>query len=166
MKAHEVPITLFNRLAEVAERDEGAPKRERYAIEGCSDEADVICLGDVWIGDVWISCATYSLFGIPCSNFRLWPGKPERESGLVHSPEPVFKIFAGPSSDGMWAFGRGDRYTTRVVVDYGYFSKIDLTSEKQRHLLEVANRILAEASLLSRDVESVTVWDASTAEHA
>lgn len=156
MKAHEVPSTLFDKLAIKFEQD--GPKRERFTIED-STEADVICLGD----DMWISCSIHTFLGVPGANFRLWPRKPERESDLVGAPSPIFTVYGGLVGDGIWSYGRGDKYVTKVVVDYGYFSKIDLTSERWRYLLEVASGILSIASKLAADVECETHWDAASA---
>jgi hypothetical protein len=170
--AHEVPVALFDFLASMTkEAIDAAPflasmaeavgaSLERYGIEGSAYQSDVICVGPAWISLSKNSPPS----GQPSANFRLWPREPEREGSLVGAPDPIFTIYGGPLSDGLWFVRRGNRYTSGVVVDYGYHSKIDLGTERGRHLIECASGILAIAVELSAGVERVTTWDLSTSE--
>lgn len=108
-QAHEVPIDLFNKLADTSEAD-GGPRRERRPVDGRS--ATVIDLGGVWI-------SLEVNLRYPIASFRLWPREPERESGLVFAPEEVFTIRGGRENTGVWMHGRGEQYRTEVIVDYG-----------------------------------------------
>jgi hypothetical protein len=154
MNPTSVPVALFEVLAAKYGKE-----RESYPVEESSNPSDVVVIDEAKAG---VSCVItlqkFTRGGHDYANFRLWPRKPEREWGLVFAAQPIFTIFGGPRETGLWTAVSGEQLQMSVVLDYGYYSKIDLREEWGRKIIAFMAIVLEAAGRLAEGTSGEIMW--------